>query len=109
MSAWVLRFITNLKKKLLKEKLNLNKSIQSSEINYAKILWLQANRRTLEEGQNFVNLKHTLRLEKDKNELYHTMSRIGNADSLSYDTKYPIILNRDHRLAELLGWDLTIV
>ena len=58
---------------------------------------------------NFVNLKHTLRLEKDKNQLYHTMSRIGNADSLSHDTKYPIILNRDRRSTDLLGWDLMIV
>ena len=41
--AWVLRFITNLKKKRRNEKLNLNKFIQSSEINYAKILWLQVN------------------------------------------------------------------
>ena len=104
MSAWVLRFITDLKKKRRNEKLNLDKFIQSPEIYYAKILWIEVNQRTLEEGKNFINLKHTLRLEKDKNELYRTMSRIGNADSLSYDTKYPIILNRDHRLTELLVW-----
>ena len=105
LSVWVLRFITNLKKKRRSEKLNLDKFIQSSEINYAKILWLQANQQTLEEGQNFINSKHTLRLEKDKNELYRAMSRIGNADSLLYDTKYAILLNRDHRLTELLVWD----
>ena len=101
LSVWVLRFITNLKKKRWSEKLNLDKFIQSSEINYAKILWLQANQQTLEEGQNFINSKHTLRLEKDKNELYRAMSRTGNADSLLYDTKYAILLNRDHRLTEL--------
>ena len=33
------------------------------------------------------------------------MWRIGNPDSLSYDKKYPVILNRDHRLTELLVWD----
>ena len=33
------------------------------------------------------------------------MSRISNADSLSSDTKYPIIWNRDHILTiELLVW-----
>ena len=103
--AWVLRFITNLKKKRRNEKLNLDKFIQSSEINYAKILRLQVNQQTLEEVQNFINLKHIIRLEKYKNELYRAMSRIGNADSLSHDTKYPIILNRDHRLTEVLVWD----
>ena len=43
LSAWVLRFIINLKKKCRNEKLNLDQFIQSSEINYVKILWLQAN------------------------------------------------------------------
>ena len=86
-------------------KRKIDKFTQSSEINYAKILWLQVSQQTLEEGQNFINLKHTLRLEKDKNELYRTMLRTGNADSLAHDTKYPIILNRDHRLKELLVWD----
>ena len=57
LSAWVLRIITNLKKKCRNEKLNLDKFIQSSEINYGKILWLQVNQQTLEEGQNFINLK----------------------------------------------------
>ena len=73
-------------------------------MNYFKILWFQANQQTLEKGQNFSDLKNTLDLEKDKNDLYHAMSRIGNADSLSYDTKCPIILSRDHRLTELLVW-----
>ena len=76
-----------------------------SKTNYAKILWFQVNRQTLEEGQNFITLKYTLYLEKDKNELYHTISRIGNADSLSYDTTYLIILKRNHRLTELLVSD----
>ena len=62
LSAQVLRFITNLKKKRQKEKLNLDKFIESSEINYAKILLLQVNQQTLEEGQNFIKLKHRLRL-----------------------------------------------
>ena len=33
------------------------------------------------------------------------MSRIGNTNSLSYDTKYSIILNKGHILTELLVWD----
>ena len=93
LSSLVLRFITNLRKKRRSERLNLDKFIQSSEINYAKILWLQVNQQTLEEGKNFINSKHTLHLEKDKNDLYRAMSRIVNADSLPYDTKYRIILN----------------
>ena len=62
LSAWVLRFITNLKKKRRNEKLDLDKFIQFSEINYVKILLLQVNQQTLEEVQNFIKLKHSLRL-----------------------------------------------
>ena len=61
LTAWVLRFIANLKKKRRNKKLNLHKFIQSSEIIYAKIFWLQVNQQTLEEGQNFINLKHIIR------------------------------------------------
>ena len=43
LSAWVLCFITNLKKKRRNEKVNLDKFIQFSETNYVKILWLQGN------------------------------------------------------------------
>ena len=64
----MLRFITNLKKRR-NEKLNLGKFIRFSEINYFKILWFQANQQTLEKGQNFSDLKNTLDLEKDKNDL----------------------------------------
>ena len=49
-SVWVLRFITNLKKKHLNERSNSDKFIQSTEISYAEILWLQANQQRLEEG-----------------------------------------------------------
>ena len=100
-----MRFIANMKKKCRNEKLYLNKFIRFSEINYTNILWLQVIQQTLEKGQNFIDLKNTLHLERDKNELHRAISRIGNTDSLSYDTKYPIILNRDHRLTELLVWD----
>ena len=102
LSAWVLRFITNLKQKRQNEKLYLDKFIPSSEINYAKILWLQVSQKSLKTGQNFINLKNALHLEHDKNEWYHAKSRIGNADSLLYDTKYPTTLNRKHRIIELL-------
>ena len=59
-------FYYKFEEKTLKQKIKLDKFIQSSEINYAKILWLQVNQQMLEEGQNFINLKHTLRLEKEK-------------------------------------------
>ena len=41
-----------------------------------------------------LSIKKFIYLGQDKNEFYRAMSRIGNADSLSYDTKYPHYFER---------------
>ena len=105
LSAWVLRFVTNLKKKHSGRKLNLNRFISISEIIFVKLLWIQENQAKLENSDNFNNLKNSLRLQKDSNDIYRSSSRISNAKSLSYDAKNPIILCRNHRLTEMIVWD----
>ena len=105
LSAWVLRFVTNLKKKHSGRKLNLNRFISTSEIIFVKLLWIQENQAKLENSDNFNNLKNSLRLQKDSNDIYRSSSRISHAKSLSYDAKNPIILCRNHRLTEMIVWD----
>ena len=70
-----------------------------------KLLWIQENQAKLENSDNFNNLKNSLRLQKDSNDIYRSSSRISNAKSLSYDAKNPIILCRNHRLTEMIVWD----
>ena len=86
-------------------KFNLNRSISTSEIRFVKLLLIQENQAKLEISDNFNNLKNSLRLQKDSNNIYLSSSRISNARSLSHDAKNPIILYRNHRLTELLVWD----
>ena len=86
-------------------KLNLNEVINTSEIRFMKLLWIQENQAKLENSDNFNNLKNSLRLQKDSNDIYRSSSRISNAKSLSYDAKNPIILCRNHRLTEMIVWD----
>ena len=105
LSAWVLRSVINLKKKHSGRKLNLNRFISISEIIFVKLLWIQENQAKLENSDNFNNLKNSLRLQKDSNDIYRSSSRISNAKSLSYDAKNPIILCRNHRLIEMIVWD----
>ena len=69
LSAWVLRFVTNLKKKHSGRKLNLNRFISTSEIRFVKLLWIQENQAILENPDNFNNLKSSLRLQKDSNNI----------------------------------------
>ena len=59
LSAWVLRFVTNLKKKHSGRKLKLNKFISTSEIRFAKLLWIQENQAKLENSDNINNLKNS--------------------------------------------------
>ena len=49
LSAWVLRFVTNLKKKHSGRKLNLNRLISTSEIRFVKLLWIQKKSRKIRE------------------------------------------------------------
>ena len=107
-SAWVLRFVTNLKKKHSGRKLNLNKFISTSEFRFVKFLWIQKNQAKLENSDNFIDLKTSLRLQKDSNDIYRSWSRISNARSLSYNANNPIILRRNHRLSDLIVWGAII-
>ena len=103
LSVGVLRFVTNLKKKRSSRKLNfLNRFISTSEIRFVKLLWIQDNQAKLENSDNFNNLKYSLHLQKNSNDIYRSSSRISNAKSLSYDAKNLIILCRNHRLIEMI-------
>ena len=80
--------------------INLKK--KHSEIRLVKLLWIQENQAKLENSENFNNLKHSLHLQKDSNDISRSSSRISNAKSLSYDAKNLIILCRNHRLIEMI-------
>ena len=66
---------------------------------------VEENQAKLENSDNFNNLKYSLHLQKNSNDIYRSSSRISNAKSLSYDAKNPIILCRNHRLTEMIVWD----
>ena len=48
--------------------LNLKRVINTSEIRFMKLLWIQENQAKLENSDNFNNLKNSLRLQKDSND-----------------------------------------
>ena len=57
------------KKKHSGRKLNLNRVINTSEIRFMKLLWIQENQAKLENSDNFNNLKNSVRLRKDSNHI----------------------------------------
>ena len=50
-------------------KLNLNRVINTSEIRFMKLLWIQENQAKLENSDNFNNLENSLRTQKDSNDI----------------------------------------
>ena len=49
--------------------LNLKRVINTSEIRFMKLLWIQENQAKLENSDNFNNLENSLRTQKDSNDI----------------------------------------
>ena len=103
-TSYILRFINNIKRKLKKEKLILNEYVSSNELKESLYLWLKDNQNSFINDSSFENRKRNLMVDIDKNGLYGLMGRLGNA-SLSFNTKFPILLNNDHYLTEFIVKD----
>ena len=84
LSAWVLRFVTNLKKKHSGRKLKLNKFISTSEIRFAKLLWIQENQAKLQNSDNINNLKNSYVYKRIQ--MIYTVHRHVSATQKMYRT-----------------------
>ena len=58
----------------------------------------------LKAARNFKQWTNQWNLFEDESCILRCRGRIANAE-LPYETKYPIIISKDHRLAELIVWD----
>ena len=100
-TAFVLRFINNVKKKKIKKKIILKSHVTTIEMSEAKLLWLRDNQSQLKQSKNYLEIKNTLNLHEDDNTLIRSYSRLKNA-KIPFDSKAPIMLDRNHKLTELL-------
>ena len=99
-----MRFINNLRCAKNNKELVLSKYITLAEFNEAKRIWLEANQRMLRRSSNFANLWNQLNLFEDEHGIIRSKGRINNA-KLPYKTKFPIILDRKHKLTKLICMD----
>ena len=104
-TSWVLRFICNVKSRICGKKSNLKNYLNSGGINNSKNLWLQISQEELINSDKFENLKNSLRLKEDEIGLYRCTARISQNSSIPYETRNPIILNRNHLLTKLIVED----
>ena len=82
------------------EQRNLNKHLLSNGISRANKYWIKSNQRI---NPNYDNLKNSLNLKEDDEGIIRSRGRIKNA-SVPYDVKEPTMLDRDHKLTELIIW-----
>ena len=99
-TCYVKRFIENLKNLIRKKKLNLS-CISAKEYSEAEGIWIKVSQEKLEISENYDQLKNQLKLFKDDKNLIRCKGRINEA-SLPYETKNPILLNRDDYLTVLI-------
>ena len=101
-TAWVRRFVNNLK--LKKEKRELKKgSLEVEEIKEAEKMWIQDAQKMLKESANFEKTRVHLGII-EKNGLLVCQGRLENSD-LDLESKYPVILPKEHKLAQLIVLD----
>ena len=104
-TSYVLRFVHNLRRNVRKEELILCDYVTTDELREAKQLWIKANQASLPELKNYEHLRKQLNLFEGENGLVRCKGRIGNAN-LPYDAKHPVLLNREHKLSELIVKDI---
>ena len=104
-TANVLRFVRNLKLSVQNTKIN-KKQIGEESINHlveAKQLWITEVQKEFSSPKH-KQLKKNLRVFTDSHGILRCRGRLGNAP-LPFDTKYPILIPHDSRLAELIVLD----
>ena len=99
-TAYVLRFISNLKAKRQQKPLVLKKYVVVNEIIKAKLLWIKDNQSTLEES-TYDEIKINLNLNVDNEGVVRSYGRLKNSQ-IPFSAKAPIFLNKKHKLAEII-------
>ena len=99
MSAWVKRFITNLRRKKAKKELVCG-TLEVSELKSAELAWVMASQLDLKEQKEYKQLQRQFGLV-EKEEILHCTGRLSNSE-LDCDAREPIVLPRKHKFTELV-------
>ena len=98
-TSWVLRFVFNMqtRRKSLERR---NGELSVDELNKAERLWIREAQTGLKVDEKFSQFSNSLGLIEEEG-ILRCRGRLQNSD-LEYNAKYPILIPRDHRLAELI-------
>ena len=98
-TAFVLRFINNLRGRSMNKVLNIG-NLSTEEIEAAEHVWIKVVQKALRNRQDFQALSVQLGIV-DQSGVLVCKGRLENAD-LDIGSKYPIIIPKDHRFTDLV-------
>ena len=101
-TAWIRRFIENVKAKREKRELNLE-GLSVEELCYAERLWIKDAQETLKGDSSFKKTRMQLGIIETEG-IMVCRGRLERSD-LELESKYPIYLPKEHRFVELLVLD----
>ena len=95
-TAWIKRFVNNVRNK----KENRELLLTSTELRNSELYWIKENQKSIE-NKHIELLWIQLNVMRDENDLLICTGRLENA-LLPYESKIPYLINRHHKLAELV-------
>ena len=100
-TSWIKRYVSKLKAKAFNETdFKKCQFLSADEIKALENLWIIENQKVLANSNTFKLLIKQLNI-KPENNIYRCYGRLENA-SLSFESRFPIILSKEHKLAKLI-------
>ena len=101
-TAYVYRFVNNLKARLGKGCQIMGGELTLVEVRYSKLKWVQYEQAKIKDQNNIEKLKTSLNLFEDNDNVLRLKTRILQNDELCYSTKCPILLRNDSYFTKLV-------
>ena len=100
-TAWILRFISNIKAKVKKRKhCRSTSDLNVVELEEAERVWVKEAQAALKRSERYGQMRNSLGIEEEEG-ILRCKGRFRNSD-LEFNAKYPIIIPKEHRLTELI-------
>ena len=103
-TAYVKRFIVNLRSRICKNVIALNGSLTVAEVEMAKTLWIKHVQQLIFQDAKFKQMQISLGVYKDDSGVLRCSGRIQNS-LLPYSTKCPVLLPKKHYFTRLIILD----
>ena len=101
-TAFVLRFINNLKNSVNKKQNLIKGNLTTEEIKHAEYIWIKTLQEKHSTTEKFIKIKSSLKLYLDEEGIYRCKSRLCETENLSFNHCNPIYLPNEEHFIRLI-------